>query len=118
MKINIKAINLDITPSLTTYINEKLGALSKFLKKFDEKGVAELWLEVARTTKHHRKGEVFEAAADLRLPKKILRAEEESGDVRTAIDSVKDKLHLEIEKYRTRFEDRKDREKQRALRGK
>jgi ribosomal subunit interface protein len=103
MKITTKTTELDLTPSLKTYIDKKLGALAKFIKRFDETGQAELWIEVARTTRHHRHGDVFMAEADLRLPKKILRAEEESDDVRTAIDLLQRKLHLEIEKYKTQF---------------
>jgi len=104
MKINIKTTNLDLTPSLNTYVDEKLGSLARFVKRFDEDGVAEAWLELARTTNHHHKGEVFRAEIDLRLPKKILRAEEENGDIRTAIDIVRDKLRLEIEKYKSRLD--------------
>ena len=102
MKITIKATNLDLTPSLNTYINEKLGSLSKFIKKFDDEGVAELRIEVARTTAHHHKGEVFMAEANLRLPKKILRAVETNSDMRASIDIVRGKLHQEILKYKTR----------------
>lgn len=102
MKINIKK-NLDLTPSLRVYIDEKLAPLAKFVKQFDETGEAELWLELSRTTRHHQKGEVFLAVADLRLPHKILRAEEYAEDVRKAIDGAKDTLRLEIEKYKTRF---------------
>ncbi len=102
MKINIKA-NLDLTPSLGTYIERKLSPLAKLVKQFDETGEAEIWLELSRTTRHHHKGEVFLAAADLRLPHKILRAEENAEDVRRAIDQARDVLKLEIDKYKTRF---------------
>ncbi len=102
MKINIKA-STDLTPSLKIYIEEKLGALAKFVKHFDETGEAAIWLEISRTTRHHRKGDVFVAAADLRLPKKILRAEEYAEDARVAIDRARDTLRLEIGKYKTRF---------------
>lgn len=102
MKINVKTTNLELTPSLNVYIEEKLGVLSKFLKKFEEEGIAEIWLEVARTTRHHHKGEVFMAEGDLRLPGKILRAVEYASDIRTAIDMLRDTLRLEIEKYKTK----------------
>ena len=101
MKINIKAD--DMTPSLRTYIEEKFGSLTKFVKHFDETGEAAIWLEVSRTSKHHRHGEVFRVTADLRLPRHILRAEEYAEDVRKAIDRARKVLHLEIEKYRTKF---------------
>lgn len=103
MKINVKVSGFDLTPSLSVYIEDKLGSLSKLIKRFDEEGVAELWLDLSRTTRHHHKGKVFRAEADLRLPKKILRAQKEAGDIRAAIDMLKDMLHLEINKYKTRF---------------
>jgi len=102
MRINITT-TIDRTPSLENYIERKLAPLSKFIREFDETGEAEVWIEISRTTRHHRKGEVFFAAADLRLPKKILRAEEYAEDVRTAIDRVKDTLRLEIEKYKEKL---------------
>lgn len=102
MKINVKAAGLELTPSLNVYIEDKLGGLSKLIKRFDEEGVAELWLDLARTTRHHHKGDVFRAEADLRLPRKILRVQKEAGDIRTAIDMLKDTLRLEIDKYKTR----------------
>ncbi len=103
MRINIKTIKVDLTPSLKTYIEDKLGPLAKFISRFDVTGEAEIWLEIVRTTRHHRHGDVFWAAADLRLPHKILRAEKTSTDARAAVDAVKDTLRLEIEKYRDRF---------------
>ena len=103
MKITIKK-NLDLTPPLRIYIDEKLAPLAKFIKKFEEAGEAELWLELSRTTRHHEKGEeVYLAAVDLGLPGKIIRAEEYADDVRKAIDRIKDTLRLEIEKYKTKI---------------
>ena len=103
MQININASKIDITPSLNTYIEEKLGGLVKYFKRFDESGVSQLKIEISRTTAHHHKGDVFQATANLSLPKHTLRAEETAEDVRTAIDGIEQKLKGEIEKYRTRF---------------
>jgi len=102
MRINIKNA-IDRTPSLETYIDKKFAPLTKFIKQFDETGEAEIWIEISRTTRHHRKGEVYFAAADLRLPKKIVRAEGYADDIRTAIDQMKDTLRLEIEKYKKKL---------------
>lgn len=107
MKIYIIGKNLDLTPSLKTYIEEKLLPLAKFLKRFEEDGDVWVRLELARTTGHHRKDHVFWAAADLKLPGKVLRAECELGDARAAIDVIKDELRLEIEKYKTKRSNRK-----------
>ena len=100
MKINLKATELDLTPALREYIERKIDSLSRFLKRWDAEGAVEIWVEVARTTRHHHKGNVFRAEADLRLPGKVLRAEDEDRDIRTAIDRIKDKLKREIEKYK------------------
>lgn len=99
MKITIKA-NVDITPSLQTFVEGKFLPLAKFVKRFDERGEAGIRLDISRTTRHHRKGDIFRAAADLRLPGKILRGEAEAEDIRTAIDCVRTELKLEIKKYK------------------
>lgn len=106
MKVNIKSTNLDITQSLKAYINKKIKVLEKLVARFDLEGGVEMWLEVARVTKHHRKGDVFRAEADLRLPGKILRASEENIDIRAAIDIVQNKLRGEIMKYKTKRQGR------------
>lgn len=103
MKINIKKTKNLITPALEHYIEAKLAPLAKFVKHSDDTGEAAIWLEISRTSEHHKKGEVYMAAADLRLPGKILRAEEYAEDIRVAIDHVRDTLHLEIEKYKTKL---------------
>jgi|SRR3989344_167472 len=100
MKIHLKATNVDLTESLKAYVDEKLGGIEKFAGRWDAEGLVEVWVEVGRTTRHHQKGNVFRAEADLRLPKKILRAEDEDFDIRVAVDRVRDKLEREIEKYK------------------
>jgi len=101
MKISIKSTNIDLTPSLNTFISTKLDSLSKLVKKFDSEGLVTLNLEVARTTRHHHKGDVFMAEANLKLPGKTLRAVDKNEDIRTAIDNMRQVLGREIEKYKT-----------------
>jgi ribosome-associated translation inhibitor RaiA len=43
---------------------------------------------------------VFRASGDLVMPHKNLHAEEENEDAYVAIDAVKHKLQIEIEKYK------------------
>ncbi|MBI3589258.1 MAG: ribosome-associated translation inhibitor RaiA [Candidatus Liptonbacteria bacterium] len=100
MKITIKSTNLDLIPSLRTYIENKLSILARLVKKFETEGEADLRIEVARTTQHHHKGEVFMAEVNFHLSGRTLRATETSNDIRRAIDIVKHKLHLEIEKFK------------------
>ena len=100
MKINIKATNLELTPSIIQYVNDKINSVDKFLKKFEERTEIEIFVEIARTTRHHHKGDVFRAEANMQLPGKILRADHEDWDIRVAIDKVKDKLQQEVKKYK------------------
>lgn len=100
MKIDIKATNLELTPAIRAYIEEKIGSLERFLKRFETKSEIEVFIEIARTTKHHRHGNVLYAEAVIPLGKKILRAEHSDWDIRVAIDKIKDKLQQEIKKYK------------------
>lgn len=100
MKLTLKGTNLELTPSIRTFIEDKIGSLDKFIKKYEALGEVKAEVEIARTTKHHRKGNIFYAEVNLHLPKKTLRAEFEGTDVRSTIDKVKDKLKSEIGKYK------------------
>lgn len=102
MQINIKATGLDLTPAVRVYIENKIGSLDKFLKRFEAQGEVKAEIEIARTTRHHRKGNIFYAETNLYLPKRTIRAEHSDWDVRVAINMVKDKLKLEIQKYKDR----------------
>jgi len=103
MKIIIKATNLELTPTIEEYIHQKINGLDKFLGNMD-RGTIEARVEVGRTTKHHQKGYIFRAEANLRLSGQLLRVEAEELELRTALDRVKDGLQREIKKYRGRQE--------------
>ena len=102
MTIGITATRLELTPSLTAYIKEKMGAVGKLLVRFEQEGEHELFFEIARATRHHRHGDVFYAEATLTLPGKTLRIEEYAADAHAAIDAVKDRLKVDIKKYKDR----------------
>ena len=109
MRLIIKATNFSLTPSLSDFIEKKIGGeinsllASKFGSSKIKKGkeALEVKVEVARTTRHHKKGDIFRAEATIRLPgKKTLRAEAEEWDVRVALDRVRDELFMEISKWK------------------
>ncbi len=111
MKINIKGVNLELTPAINTYIEDRINGLEKFisgddLKQWDEKNQAavEADVEIARTTNHHRQGDVYRAEVNIKVPGRIIRAEAEEWDMRVAIDRVKDQLQIELKKYKNKQE--------------
>lgn len=113
MKVHIQGGGVEITPALQEYINEKIGSLAHFVERWEERGSVEAWIEVSRT-RHHRHGDVFTVAVDIRLPRKVLRAEHADEDVRVAVDVTRDTLKRELEHYKeARIEVFKRRRRQR-----
>ena len=93
MKIDLKTKNFEITPSIKIYLEQKLNSLDKFLPK-DESVFADV--ELAKTTEHHKKGDIFMAEINLTVPGRLIRAVAEEWDLHVAIDAVKEELQREI----------------------
>jgi putative sigma-54 modulation protein len=104
MKLNIKATNLELTPALRNYIQEKMDMLEKFL---GDRPVIQADFEIELTTKHHLKGEIFRAEANLSMPRELLRVEKAEKDMYKAIDKVKDHLKEMIVKHKEKLADKK-----------
>jgi len=100
MKIKILSKQIDLTPAIKEYIEMKMGGLEKFVARYEAKGEVLVYFELARTTHHHHKGEVYYVESYLHLPGKDLRAEYVHEDARAAVDKVKDILKNEIVKYK------------------
>lgn len=93
MEIKITTTNFSLTPSIRKYLQEKLNGLDKFLSG-GEGVFADV--ELAKTTRHHQKGDIFKAEVNLNVPGRLIRAVALEWDLHTAIDAVKDKLQKEI----------------------
>lgn len=122
MKITIKTKNLELTDALREYINKKIIPIQKFISILKEdtqkkgKALAEVIIEVERTTKHHRKGEIFRAEARIILPKKNIMVEEVSDDLYKAIVEIKKELIIEIKKYKLKISEARRREQRKSKR--
>lgn len=103
MKIIIKTTNLELTPAIEKYVEQKIGSVDKLLDDMD-RSVIEARVEIGKTTKHHQKGDIFRAEVNLTLPGRLLRSMAEEWDLRVAIDQVKNELQREIKKYRGKKE--------------
>lgn len=106
MRIDVLGNKLDLTPSIKKYIDEKFTPLGKMLSRFEHEGETILFIEIARSTKHHKKGDVFYAEATLKLPGKTLRAEHFDVNIRTSIDMIRGVLREEIKKFKEKKQEK------------
>ncbi len=95
MRITIKATQMELTPAIEARVKEKILGLLKYFPNIIEADV-----EVGVTTHHHLKGNIFRAEANLSVPRKIIRAVAETDDLYKSITKVKDKLKIELVKYK------------------
>lgn len=105
MRFQVKAKGFELTPSLQQFVEEKMMGLEKYVSRWDENDSVLLTVEVAKNTKHHNKGEVFYAEANLQIPKHLLRVEETADDMRAAVDILKDRLKNELLKLKDKLAD-------------
>lgn len=103
MKIIIKATNIELSPSIKEYVNEKIGGLDKFLKKFNPE-LTEARVEVGKITQGQRQGDIFRAEVNLNINGRLIRVEETEESLHTAIDLVKDELQREIRRHKDKQE--------------
>jgi putative sigma-54 modulation protein len=92
MKINIKATGITLTPSISEYIEKKINMLDKFFREEETL----INIEVGRTTKHHKSGEIFRAEIRITAVGQEYYAVSETEDLYAAIDEVKDNIVQEL----------------------
>ena len=107
MKINITGNGLELTPALKEYVETHLESLEKFLSKYDPASV-QAHVVIARTTKHHAHGDVYQAEIRLDIPHKNFISKSEGSDARAIFDEAKDKLKSELIKHKEREADHRE----------
>jgi putative sigma-54 modulation protein len=98
MDLHVKAIGIEHTEAIDTYVEEKIGGLEKFLTKVPTPHDARI--EIGKTSSHHKNGAVMMCHAHLSVPGAMLHAESDKEDLYAAIDEVKDELERQIIKYK------------------
>lgn len=100
MNIKLKFTNLEPTASLEAYANDKFRMLEKMLIHLDSEGTADLHIDLAQTTKHHQRGDIYEVRANLHIPAKTFQVSETKDELYAAIDTAKDTLYRALEKFK------------------
>ncbi|HEY4504098.1 MAG TPA: ribosome-associated translation inhibitor RaiA [Candidatus Paceibacterota bacterium] len=99
MNINIKNTNIILTPAIYDYVSRRLEAVKKLLEK---DSTAKCNLELARTTAHHKNGDIFRAEVHITAKDRDLYASAEEQDLYRAIDVVRDEILREIRSYKSK----------------
>ncbi len=87
MKIQIRGLHTTLTPAFEAYVEKRLSTLSKFVK---DDVLCEV--ELAKTTEHHRQGDIFKAEATIDVEKDQVYAVSEKPDLYQAVDELRDEL--------------------------
>ena len=103
MNINIKAKNINLTPRIKEYTEEKMDMLEKYLGNIKALNCD---VEIEQITNHH-KGDIYRTEVNIEVPGTLLRVEKSESDIFKAIDKVKDHLKVTIKKYKEKIKDKK-----------
>lgn len=103
MRIAIRQKDMEITPELRAYAEQKVARpVQKRLKRLALSDAPILDIEISRITHHHHKGLVYAATATLAMGRHTIRAESAEADAHAACDALEDALTREIVHYKTR----------------
>ena len=94
MQLIVQGKNVEVTDWLRKYVEKKMGKLDRRLPSIKE---ARVELSVQKT---RNSGDRHVVQVTLRSNGTILRAEERSADMQTSIDTVRDKIIRQIERYK------------------
>jgi len=100
MDIQLSSRNLEITPRLRQYVEKKVSKLGRYLPELTEVRV-DLAVENTRSSDQRQVAQLTAWVGGT-----VLRAEERSGDLFTAIDAAMDKMRRQISRYKERRQDR------------
>lgn len=92
MTVNIKATNMELTPAIEDYVNNKLDRIEKFIKN----GEINVYVEVGRTTNHHKRGDLYKAEFNIEIAGEKFFTDSEKDDLYTAIDDAKEEIVRKI----------------------
>lgn len=93
MNINIKTTTITLTPAISDYTNKRLAKIASLL---DGDSTAQCDVELAKTTTHHHKGNIFKAEMHIVGAGKNYFASSEQPDLYAAIDIVQGEILQEL----------------------
>jgi len=95
LEVQVYGRNIEVTDRIFDYARKKVSKLDRFLNDVDEARVDLAYIKSARSAADRQVAQIT-----VRGKGYILRAEERSDDVFTALDSALDKLQRQMERYK------------------
>ena len=93
--INLKATNLEISPGLSSLVDQKLQPLEKLLPEGETDIVCEVELEKSAA---QQTGKIYRAEVNLYVAGKLHRAVSTEEQIEKAVDEIRDELKRELHK--------------------
>ena len=93
MNTNIKTTNVTLTPAISDYTAKRFAKISKLLSHDPS---TQCDVELAKTSEHHQKGDIFRAEIHIVGTGKNVYASSEKEDLYAAIDAVRDEVLREL----------------------
>jgi ribosomal subunit interface protein len=93
MNTNIKTTAITMTDAISEYVARRLEKITKII---GEDPSIQCDIELARTTSHHNKGDIFKAEIHIVGANRNLYASSEKEDLYSAIDVVQDEILREL----------------------
>lgn len=94
---NLSFKNLESTEKLKEYVEKKMGKIERLLPNIQEADVDLSYVKSVRSNEDR-----YVAQITIHAKSCILRTEERSNDIMTSIDSAMEKMHHQIERYKSR----------------
>lgn len=104
MQIQLEAENLELTQEIKDYVQQKLGAVVKYLPQLDNRTDLVARVFLVRSS-HHKKGAVFECRVRLAVPQKFVKVSEKGQTPEEAVDLAAEALFRKVRRYKTRWRD-------------
>lgn len=86
MNTNLKTSNITATQAISDYLDKRLKKINKIVGNDS----VNCFVELAKTTDHHNKGDIFRAELHIVGPGRDLYASSEKEDLYVAIDDASD----------------------------
>jgi len=95
MRHNIKTTDFSMTPAIKDHIEKRMTHLNKFVNP-NHADLPMCYVEIGKTTNHHKSGDLFRAEFTVYIGSKSLRAEAVEEDLYAALDKITEEMTEEL----------------------